>query len=139
MSNPEKLPPFEDIVDRYIKHTMSKLFPKHCDNKWFVYTVGFFHLLGTMILSYGVLLPNNIMPLYLVYCCINALLYYLVFNKRCFMTLLTNYYGNVKGTALHIKMDTAYFGLGVNMVLAIIAIISPKYSLFSFLGRYFSC
>ena len=54
------------------------------------------------------------------------------------MTLLTNYYGNVKGTALHIKINTAYFGVGLNMVSTIIGIIVPEYSLFSILGRYFS-
>ena len=138
MFNPEKLPPFEEVVNTYVKYTMNKLFPKRCDNKLFVYTVGLFHLIGTIVLSFGILLPNYILPLYLIYCSINIFLYNFVFRKKCFMTLLTNYYGNVKGTALHIKINTAYFGVGLNMVSTIIGIIVPEYSLFSILGRYFS-
>ncbi len=136
MSN-KKLPPFEDIVNLYLNYTLNKLFPKRCNNKWFVYILGFFHLLGTIVLSYGILLPNNILPLYVIYCLVNIFLYYFVFDTRCFMTLLTNYYGNVKGTALQIRMNTAFYGLGLNLLLAIIGIVAPNYSVYSLLSSYF--
>ena len=34
------------------------------------------------------------------------------------MTLLTNYYGNTKGTALKIRMTTAYIGVSINILIS---------------------
>ena len=137
MLDKNKLPPFEDIVAIYFTHTMNNLFPKKCDNKWIVYLIGIFHLIGAIVLSYGILLPNNILPLYLIYGSINIILYYFVFRQRCFMTLLSNYYGNIKSKMVHIRINTAYVNIFFNMIVVIIAMIFPNLSPYNILASIF--
>ncbi len=136
MLDKNNLPPFEDIVKIYLNNTNNNLFPKKCKNKSLVYIIGFFHLIGALVLSYGVLLPPRLLPLYLIYCLVNIILYY-IFKQRCFMTLLTNYYSGGKGDALQIRMDTHFRHMGLNIVLAIIGIINPDWSFFYLLGKIF--
>lgn len=138
MLDKNNLPPFDDIISIYFHDSIAKLFPKKCENKTGLYFIGLFHLLGAMVLTYGLLLPNSILPLYLIYCFINVFLYNFVFKKQCFMTLLTNYYGNVSGSSLYISMPNFYFGLTLNMVLAIIGIIFPNLSIYRLIGYIFS-
>ncbi len=132
------LPAFEDVVNLYINYTFRKLFPQNCKNRYFIYMIGFFHILGALIFNYGLLLPNNILPLHLVFCLVNIFIYFFVFQRKCFMTLLTNYYGNLKGSALHIRMETHYNVVFLNIALCILGIIFPQWSLYSLLGSYFA-
>ena len=137
MFDKNNLPPFEDIVIVYFIHTMNNLFPKKCNNKWFIYLIGLLHLIGAGVLSYGILLPNNILPLYLIYFLINILLYYFVFRKKCFMTLLANYYGNIKSKTVHIRINTAYFNILFNILVVILALINPTLSPYNILTSIF--
>ena len=126
----DKLPWFEDVMEMYLRDLMRKLYPPQCRNRWFVYLVGFFHMIGAWVLSYGVLLPPGLLPIYLIYGFVN-LVSYQIFNQKCFMTLLANHYGGVHTTPLQIRTRTALIGLIVNSVLAILGIIVPSLSLYA--------
>ena len=87
-------------------------------------------MIGAWVLSYGVLLPPGLLPIYLIYGFVN-LVSYQIFNQKCFMTLLANHYGGVHTTPLQIRTRTALIGLIVNSVLAILGIIVPSLSLYA--------
>ena len=121
----DKMPPMEDIASLYFRHTMSKLFPPKCEKKGLVYTIGFFHLLGAIVLQYAPwFLPPNLLWMYFVYALANVVSY-VIFNQDCFMTLLTNYYGKVKGCPLHIRWTTALLGVAINLTICIIGMAYP--------------
>ena len=123
--NVNKIPPMEDIMFMYFKNTMSRLFPPNCKNKGIVYFIGFFHLLGAIILQYAPwFLPPELLWTYFVYAIAN-IVSYIVFNQECFMTLLTNYYGEVNGCPLHVRMSTALVGVSINLILCIIGMMYP--------------
>jgi hypothetical protein len=119
------MPPLEDIMVKYFRHSMSRLFPPKCKNKSLVYFIGFFHLLGAIVLQYAPwFLPPDLLWTYFVYALAN-ILSYIVFNQECFMTLLTNYFGKVEGCPLHVRMSTALLGVSLNLLLCIIGMIYP--------------
>ena len=131
-----KLLHFEDVIKVYVMDALQQLFPKYTKNKIIVYIIGFFHLLGTFILQYGVwILPQKYLYLYLIFALTNMCSYYFIFKKQCFMTLLTNYYANTKGTALKIRMTTAIIGLSFNIIICIIGIIFPSYAPSNFIKK----
>jgi hypothetical protein len=120
---------FEDMIQIYITSMMEQLFPIHSKNKSFVYIIGFFHLLAALILQYGIwFIPQKYLIFYLLYSLTCIISYYFIFKKQCFLTLLTNYYANIKGNPLKIRMSTAIIGVGINILICIIGIIFPKYA-----------
>ena len=123
------LPMMEDIFSVYWNKSMSHLFPKDTKNKPIVYFIGYCHLLGALVLQFGIwFLPAKYLWTYILFCFVNIFSYYFIFNKKCFMTLLTNYYSNGHGTALNVRMKTAFIFLGFNILLCIIGIINPSYT-----------
>jgi hypothetical protein len=122
------MPPLEDLMVMYFKHSMSRMFPTKCSNKSIVYFIGFFHLLGAIVLQYAPwFLPPKLLWTYFVFALVN-IFSYIIFNEECFMTLLTNYYGNVKGCPLHVRMSTALIGVSLNLVLCIIGMVYPPFA-----------
>ena len=88
-----------------------------------VYLIGFFHLIGAWMLQLGPwLLPQKYLWIYLIYGVINIISYKFIFNNKCFMTLLSNYYSNKRGTPLNIRMYTAICGLLFNIILSLLGI-----------------
>lgn len=122
----DKMPPLEDLAVIYFKRTMSKLFPSKCKNQGLVYVIGFFHLLGAIILQYAPwFLPPHLLWMYFVYALTNVISY-LIFNQECFMTLLTNYFGGVNGCPLHVRWTTALLGVAINITLCVIGMVYPS-------------
>lgn len=141
MSSSESEPPlpwFEDTISVYSKDLIRKLFPPHCSQKWFVYLVGAFHMIGANFLSYGMFLPPGLLWIYLLYAVMNLVSYRFIFRNKCFMTLLTNYFGQVKTRPLQIRMRTALNGLFINMAIAIFGIIIPSLSLYAIISGLFT-
>lgn len=134
---PRKLPWFEDVIDAYTKDLMRTVFPAECKNKGFIYPVGAFHLIGAWVLSYGFLLPPSLLWIYLLYAALNVIGYRYFFRNQCFMTLLTNHYGGVQTSPLQIRMRTAMIGLSINVMLAVIGLLFPKWAPYSILRRLF--
>ena len=131
------LPWFEDTLSVYSNDLMQKLFPPHCSKKWFVYLVGAFHMVGANFLSYGMFLPPSMLWLYLLYAVLNLVSYRFIFSNKCFMTLLTNYFGQVQTRPLQIRMRTALTGLFINVAIAIFGIIVPSLSLYAIVRSIF--
>ena len=120
-----KIPYFEDVVRFYLHYSMKELFPPDTDNKNIVYLIGFFHLLGAIIILYA---PYFLVPpfliFYIIFVIIN-LIGYQIFNNRCFMTLLSCYYGNKKNKPLKIRWTTFKNVLKFNLFISILGYFFP--------------
>jgi len=128
------LPYLEDIHLVYYKYVINTLFPSKGNNKPIVYTLSLLHVIGTIMISIGVFFPPNYQPLYLFYILI-IIMAYSLFNSYCFMTLLCNKYSGLKNSPLYIRLNTARKILIVNIILSVISIIVPKYSIY-YSARY---
>ena len=123
-----ELPYFDDIIKFYFHFNMRKLFPKKCKNKHIVYFIGLFHLLGAIILQYGpYFLDPALLIFYIFFSLVNLLGYY-IFNNKCFMTLLSTYYGNLKNNnnPHRLRWSTVKKVLLFNLIVSIIGFIIPK-------------
>ena len=121
----KKTPYFEDLIRFYFHYSMRHLFPKKTKNKLIVYIIGIFHLLGAIILQYApyFLIPSLLLY-YIIFVTVNLLGYY-IFNDQCFMTLLSNYYGNIEGQPLKVRWKTFKNALFFNLLISIIGFICP--------------
>ena len=134
-STNQKLPWMEDVGWFYAQRIYSKLFPPNPKNKPFVYVVGLLHLLGVFFLQYGVwILPGKYFYLYFIYIVVHTLSW-VIFNNNCFMTLLTNYFGQQSGTSLHIRTSTAFYSVAVNFLICLVGLINPNYAPINILSR----
>lgn len=123
MSN---MPYFDDVIRFYLHYSMKELFPRDTDNKLIVYIIGFFHLLGALIILYGpYFLKPHLLIYYIIYVSIN-LIGYIIFNNRCFMTLLSCYHGNKMNKPLKVRWGTFKRVLKFNLVVSIIGYMYPK-------------
>ena len=123
------LPYFEDILLIYYDYTKETLYPSHTKNKLLVYILSSLHIIGALQIAYGIFLPPSFLVLNTVYLLIILISYYF-FNGHCFMTLLTNKYSGLTRTPLYIKLNTAKIVLIINLIISIIGVINPKYSLY---------
>ena len=131
------LPYFEDIHNIYINYIFDTLFPPELKkNKWLVYIIAFFHLVGTIMITLGIFFPPLYQPLFLVYLGLIVFSYPL-FNGHCFMTLLANKYSGIKETPLHIRMKTARTWLMISTVIAFAGTFFPDYSLYRIIQRIY--
>lgn len=132
-----KLLYYEDINYMYFRKIIKTLFPKNIPYKYMIYTLSFFHMIGTLLIIFGIFFPPKYLIIYIIYLsCI--LISYKLFDSYCFMTLLSNYYTGKSSTFLPVKMSTAIKSVIINYLLAIIAIINPKLSLYYFIKYLFS-
>jgi hypothetical protein len=119
-------PYIQDTFLYYSHYNISNLFPKKTQNKMIVYTLGVIHLIGALVLQYApyILSPVNL-GIYLIYALLNIIGYYL-FDNRCFMTLLTNYYGKINYEPLRMRRKS-FLGLIIfNMVISTIGYFAPS-------------
>lgn len=131
------LPYFEDIHNIYIKYIFDTLFPPNLkQNKFLVYFIALFHLIGTVMISMGIFFPPFYQPLFLVYLLLIASSYPL-FKGHCFMTLLANKYSGIRETPLHIRMKTARTWLSISIFFAFIGTFFPDYSLYRLIQNSF--
>ena len=68
----------------------------------------------------------------------NTNLSYVFFKNKCFITLLSNNYSKKTASPLYIKMSTANNILIHNIIISIIAILFPKYSLYNLFKYIFN-
>ena len=83
-----------NIVHKCGLHTYTSLFPDDIDNKFIVYLINIIHIIGVIIIQIGILFPPHIQKYYIVYL-VCLFISYLLLNNRCFMTVLSNYFGYV--------------------------------------------
>ena len=133
------LPYFEDILYSYIKYVFNTLFPpmKMSYKKIIVYLSSLLHLIGTIMICFGIFFPKKYLIIYLIYLIFIAISYP-IFKGHCFMTLLTNKYSGLTKYPLHIRLSTAKKALIINILITVIGILYPKYSLYSIFSKIFS-
>ena len=126
------LPYIEDIFVIYFRYIKETLYPpiNNNINKWLAYIISTLHLLGTLQIMFGIFLPPDLLILNFIYLLIIYLAYF-IFNNHCFMTLLTNKISGITRTPLYIKFTTAKIFLTVNLVITVIGLIKPEFSLYN--------
>ena len=125
------------VIQQCGLHTYSSLFPKDVDNKISVYTINIIHIIGVLVIQFGILLPPTVLKYYIIYI-IFLFISYILLNNRCFMTILSNYYGNKNYNSLCIKMNEAKYILAIYLFIAIFFYLYPKYSIYETLFNMFN-
>jgi hypothetical protein len=115
-------------------HFFYNMFPDDVTYRWLVITINMTHLLGVLIIQFGILLPPNMMKYYIVYL-ILILTTYILINNRCFMTELSNYVGGKNYNTLCIRLTHAKKILIGYLVVAVLFEVFPQYSLYTFLTK----
>ena len=120
------------FVEKCYHHTINSLFPKDVENRGLVITINIIHVIGVLIIQFGILLPPFLMKYYIIYLVL-ILVTYIILNNRCFMTEISNYIGGKNYNSLCIKLSDAKKILIVYLAIAILFEIYPKYSIYSIL------
>ena len=125
-----------NVINRCGLHTYTSLFPKDVDNKFSVYFVNILHILGVIVIQFGLFLPPKFLQYYIIYL-VFLFISYILLHDRCFMTVWANYIGNKNYNSLCIKMNEAKVILFFYLVVAVIFYFYPKYSLFKIITSIF--
>ena len=130
------IPYLEDIYKLHFKNTMTILFPSKIRNKVVVYLISILHIIGALVLQWGIFLKPNYLFYYFIYLLLILFSYY-IFKNHCFMTLISNKYSGIKKTPLYIKKQTAKNIIIINSIIALIGFLIPKMSLYTILKYIF--
>jgi len=125
-----------NIVQKCGLHTYSSLFPNDVSNKHLVYFINIIHIIGVIVIQFGILLPPSLLKYYIIYI-VFLFVSYILLNNRCFMTVLSNYFGDKNYNSLCIKMNEAKYILAIYLVVAVFFFIYPKYSIYVTLQKMF--
>jgi hypothetical protein len=125
-----------NVISKCGLHTYSSLFPNDVSNKYLVYFINIIHIIGVIIIQFGILLPPKLLKYYIIYI-VFLFVSYILLNNRCFMTILSNYFGDKNYNSLCIKMNEARYILAIYLVVAVFFFIYPKYSIYVTLQRMF--
>ena len=123
-------PCMEDVYNLYSKKMSSILFPENIKNKYLVYLLNLIHIFGVFMIQFGIFLPPKYMPFYLIYI-VFLLIGYKFLENNCFMTILSNYYGETNENPLYIRMETARNVVLKNVIIAVYNYLIPEYSIYS--------
>ena len=128
-------PCIEDVYNLYNDRILNILFPKNVNNKYLVYFFNMFHIFGVIMIQIGIFFPPKYMPYYLVFI-IFILFGYKLLENNCFMTVISNYYGDQDDNPLYIRMETVRNLVIKNIIIAFYNYLLPKYSLYSLLKGF---
>ena len=118
------------LVNRCGGQMMSSLFPYDVENRFWVILINMVHIVGVIIIQIGIFFPTYLIKIYIIYL-ILLLISYILLNNRCFMTVLANYFGKVNYNSLCIKMDNAKGFVIFYLIIAIIFLYYPEYSIYN--------
>jgi len=130
------IPYLEDIYKLHFKNTMNVLFPNKSKNKLIVYLISILHIIGALVLQWGIFLKPKYLFYYFIYLLLILFSYY-IFENHCFMTLISNKYSGIKKTPLYIKKQTAKNIIIINSIITLIGFLIPKMSLYTILKYIF--
>ena len=115
-------------------NTSTSLFPYDVENRLIVLIINIVHIIGVLFIQLGILLPSKLMKYYILYIVFLFITYSLL-NNRCFMTVLSNYYGKRNYNSLCIKMNDAKTILYIYLIIGIFFYFYPNYSIYYFLKK----
>ena len=124
------------VVTKCGLHTYSSLFPNDVSNKYLVYFINIIHIIGVIIIQFGIFLPPTLLKYYIIYI-VFLFISYILLNNRCFMTVLSNYFGDKNYNSLCIKMNEAKYILAIYLIVAVFFFVYPKYSIYVTLEKMF--
>jgi len=123
-----------NFIERCASDTFASLFPIDVQNRELVILVNILHIIGVLVIQFGILLPPQYMKYYIVYL-VFLLITYIIFNNKCFMTEISNYFGGKNYNTLCIKMKNAKKILLVYLVIGILFELYPENSIYSILSN----
>ena len=123
-----------EFIQKCGSHTLDTVFPGDVKHRWLVIAINIIHILGVLVIQFGILLPPRFMKYYILYL-ILLLVTYILLNNRCFMTELSNYIGGKNYNTLCIKLKDAKKILIGYLVIGIIFEVFPEYSLYTILSN----
>jgi len=119
-------------IKKCTNDTLEALFPNDVKNRPIVIGINILHIIGVLVIQFGILLPPQYIKYYIIYI-ILLLVSYILLNNKCFMTEISNYIGGKNYNSLCIKLKDAKKILIVYLVIAIIFEVYPEYSFYSVL------
>ena len=123
-----------EFIQKCSSHTVHTLFPNDVKNRGLVIAINIMHILGVLVIQFGILLPPRFMKYYILYL-IFLLITYILLNNKCFMTELSNYIGGKNYNTLCIKLKDAKKIVIVYLVIGIMFEVFPQYSLYTILSN----
>lgn len=130
----------EDMYDDYIKNINYHMFFKK-NLSTFDIIINIIHIIGVIYIFIGMFLPSFHLPYYLLYIII-IFICFKIFKNKCFLTEFISTDTNDssvssencrKSNLVKMKMDTIYNNLGLLIILTMIGIFFPSFSLHNFL------
>uniref|UniRef100_A0A6C0EN11 Uncharacterized protein n=1 Tax=viral metagenome TaxID=1070528 RepID=A0A6C0EN11_9ZZZZ len=131
------LPYLEDVYKLHFTNIKNTLFSNESNNKVRVYILSIIHIIGTLVLQWGIFLKPDYLYYYFIYLFLIFISYY-IFDNRCFMTLISNKYSGLVGSPLYIKKNTAKNIIIINSIIAIIGILTPNMAPYTILKTIFN-
>ena len=127
-----------DSLNRCFRYTFKSLYPRRdaIENSSLVYMINTIHLLGVILIQFGILLPPKYLSYYIYYLMFIFLSYF-YFSNNCFMTVISNYYSGKYVNMLCIKFAQAKLILILYLLLATIFYIEPSISFNSIIKGIF--
>ena len=123
-----------EFIQKCSSHTFNTLFPDDVNYRWLVIAINIIHILGVLVIQFGILLPPRFMKYYIIYL-IGLLVTYILLNNRCFMTELSNYIGGKNYNTLCIKLKDAKKILIGYLVIGIVFEVFPHFSIYTILSN----
>lgn len=133
MSDSNKLPWIDEVLNLYMKKTWENTFP---NNDFTTIFVAIFHIIGFLFIHLGLFAPPYLLGWYILYLIIIKVSYY-IFDNNCFMTLFANTAETKHQIPLSIRGTTAGNGLLIYLIISVIGFLFPKYSLFNIIKNTF--
>ena len=124
------------FIENCTKYSWNNLFPKKVKNKLLVYFINIIHIIGVLVIQFGLFLPPKYLKYYIFYL-ILLFISYFIFRNQCFMTKISNYFGESYYDSLCIKMTQAKFILYLYLFYATLSIINPNISMYNLITRHF--
>ena len=127
----------EYVYKLHFTNIKNTLFSNESNNKVRVYILSIIHIIGTLVLQWGIFLKPDYLYYYFIYLFLIFISYY-IFDNRCFMTLISNKYSGLVGSPLYIKKNTAKNIIIINSIIAIIGILTPNMAPYTILKTIFN-
>jgi hypothetical protein len=133
----KELPYLEDVYKLHFMNIKNTLFSNKSKNKIRVYILSIIHVIGALVLQWGIFFKPNYLGYYFIYLLLILISYY-IFNNRCFMTLISNKYSGLTGSPLYIKKNTAKNIIIINSIVALIGYLIPNLAPYTIMKTIFN-
>lgn len=121
------LPWIEDVMNLYYQETIQNTFKTIDFNTLFI---TLFHLIGILVVYVGILLPPKYIWVHTIYMAI-LLTSYILFNKNCFMTVVSKFQTVPEKPFIYFKIESAISIMAIVFIVSFFSNFFPQYSPFN--------